>query len=456
MGSCSSGARSEVYNLPMLRFSAAAQRDPATPRVRPSAAPFAAALLGLALGIAAVPGCGGSASRPRGAASASGGSDAGGSAGKTGSGGTTTDVATTGTGGASGTADALDGVGGAGGAGGADRPDGDAATAADAPSTDTAETGGEVGGPDVAAVSPITKVVPTAGCGQVAVAGAGTVMTMGTKPPGCADSRCGPWAYPRDYFVYLPQGYVNTKAYPLVIMGPGCMGTAQNIYALNDGTAANAGNSVIRVGIAPPPNTIGHATNPNQGCFDDKEGDDSVDWVFYETLYDKLATQLCFDRNRVFAGGDSSGGWWANEMGCKYAGDDTRPIRGVLTNNAGLPTESRSVPTCTAKPMAGFWVYEFDDTSASFSTGSRVPIARAMKVNECTPGISVDTAEVDDFPIGGGNPATTCKQIRGCPPLYPLVFCRLPRTNFGNHDAVYNPGASTFLKQFSTGAFIAP
>ena len=36
---------------------------------------------------------------------------------------------------------------------------------------------------------------------------------------------------------------------------------------------------VVRVGLTPAPNSIGHGTNENQGCFDDKEGDDSVDWV---------------------------------------------------------------------------------------------------------------------------------------------------------------------------------
>ncbi len=196
-----------------------------------------------------------------------------------------------------------------------------------------------------------------------------TMTTSGTKPAGCADSVCGAWTYPRDYYVTLPKGYVNNKAYPIVFEGPGCGGQGTDVYGLNDPTAGNTGNvnnTVIRVGLTPPPNAIGHATNPNQGCFDDKEGDSSVDWVFYENLYDKLASTICFDKNRVFASGNSSGAWFSNELGCKYAGDPTRPVRGIMPNTGGLPTTpAPQVTTCSSKPMAGMWVGENMDPEKS-------------------------------------------------------------------------------------------
>jgi hypothetical protein len=285
----------------------------------------------------------------------------------------------------------------------------------------------------------------------------GTIVTMGTKPAGCADSLCGPWMYTREYFVTLPTGYVNTRAYPLVFQGPGCGATGTANYPLNDGMGGpgSVGNSVIRVGLTPPPNTIGHATNPGQGCFDDKEGDDSVDWVFYENLWDKLAAVLCFDKNRVFASGNSSGAWFSNEVGCKYAGDPLHPIRGIMPNTGGLPTEPQYVPTCTNKPMAGMWIHEINDATNPFS-GNKVAIQRAMQVNGCTIGTNYDNTMFDDFPIGGGNPATTCKKIRGCPDIAPLVVCALPGNGHGSHDNVANPGFSTFIKLFSAPPLITP
>jgi hypothetical protein len=224
-----------------------------------------------------------------------------------------------------------------------------------------------------------------------------------------------------------------------------------NVYPLN----SNADNTVIRVGLTPPPNEIGHATNPSQGCFDDKEGDDSVDWVFYESVYDKLADQLCFDKNRVFASGNSSGAWFANELGCKYAGDATRPIRGVLTNGGGLPYQPQYTPTCTDKPLAGMWIADTPDVTDAFNN-FKFAINRAMKVNGCTIGTSVDNAESDDFPIGGGNLDNSCKKVRGCPELAPLTFCWIRGSANSNHDTVANPGFSTFLKLFSKSPFLTP
>lgn len=307
----------------------------------------------------------------------------------------------------------------------------------------------------------ITAVVKTAGCGMdptgltPSTAVRGTVMTSGTKAADAADSKKGPWSYEREYFVTLPANYDKNKAYPIVFQGPGCGGGGKDVYPLTPDamTPGNVNNTVIRVGLTPPPKDIGHATNPNDGCFDDKEGDDSVDWTFYEVLYDKLAASICFDKNRVFASGNSSGSWFSNELGCKYAGDPTRPVRGIMPNTGGLPTEAKYVPTCTTKPMAGMWVHEINDMTNSF-TGNKVAIARAMAVNGCTIGNGYDNTMFDDYPIGGGQAANVCKKIKGCPELYPLVVCALPGSAHGSHDNVTNPGFSTFLKMFSAGTFI--
>jgi len=349
-----------------------------------------------------------------------------------------------------------------GGAATAGSTTGGASTAGSGPTAGASGTG--TGG--AAPGGDLTKVVKSAGCGKATTVQSGakvTLATMGTKDANCADklggqARCGLWGQagsawmttplPRDYYVNLPANYDMNKAYPLVFEGPGCGGKGTDIYPLTD-----VANQVIRVGVSPPPNSIGHGTNENQGCFDDKEGDDSVDWVFYENMYDKLSQDVCFDRNRVFSAGNSSGSWFSNELGCKYAGDATRPVRGVLPNTGGLPTDPAWVPKCTTAPMAGMWVHEINDMTNGFA-GNKVAIARAMKVNGCTGATGYDDATLENFPIGGGNPDDTCKLIKNCPALHPLVVCALPGKEHGSHDNVVNPGFSTFIKQFSAGAFI--
>jgi hypothetical protein len=296
----------------------------------------------------------------------------------------------------------------------------------------------------------LSEVASTVGCGSDPgqVLGSlvmSTIMTSGTKALDCADSRCGAWAFSRDYWVRLPTGYTNTKAYPLVFEGPGCGGHGNN---LDNVPLFNA--SVIVVGLSPSVDAQAfHATNPGQGCFDTMEGDDSVDFVFYETLYDRLASTLCFDRNRVFAAGFDNGGWLANELGCKYAGDAARPIRGVMVDNGGLPTDQRFVPTCTTKPMTGFWSHDVSSPASPF-TGDIVAINRALVVNGCTPtGVTYANAAFEPFPLSGAV-VNSCKRFPGCPALFPVIVCPLLNNARSGHPDVAGPGWPTFLELFPT------
>jgi hypothetical protein len=339
-------------------------------------------------------------------------------------------------------ASAQAGAGGGAATAGATGTDGGTdATTGTGGATGAAGTSGPLGGD-------ITKVLPTAGCGTDPGIMAGkttmfTIQTMGTKPtacgmPGavpnncCADSNCAPWSYNRQYFITLPAGYDKTKAYPLVLEGPGCGSDGQGVYGLSYMGQNNVNNTVIRVGLTPPPNTIGHATNPGQGCFDDKEGDSSVDWVFYEDLYDHLSTTLCFDRN------------------------SKRPVRGILPNTGGLPNQPQYEPTCTNSPMAGMWVGDAEDPENAFSNNV-FAISRAMKVNNCAQStfLTSNLPGYPNFTIGGGNSASVCKQIPNCPTLYPLVVCLVDNKTHDSHDAIANPGFSTFLTMFENAPLLS-
>ncbi len=402
-------------------------------------------------------GTSGSAGATGSSAGANGSAGVNGSAGTSGSAGTNGTAGSTGTAGATATAGST-GTAGAGTAGGAG-PDGGAGSG----------TGGSSVGTD------LTKVVPSAGCGMDPGQAVGSlvmhqIQTSGTMLAGCDDSNCSatkptPWMYTRDYWVQLPTGYDKTKAYPIVFEGPGCSGHGNNLYTI---PAFNS--TVITVGLSPSDSGDGkggtgngaqayHATNPGQGCFDDKNDDSSVDWPFYETLYDQLASTLCFDRNRVFAGGNSSGAWFSNELGCKYAGDAKRPVRGIMPNTGGLPTDPKYVPTCTTKPMAGFWSHEVGDLTNPFS-GNIIAMDRALQVNGCTVSAGVtETYEnatmANNFtPFTVGTDSTSCKRYKGCPDITPMVVCPLPGNNHADHASVVDPGWPAFLSLFSTGTLI--
>lgn len=309
----------------------------------------------------------------------------------------------------------------------------------------------------ITATNPLLAVRRTAGCGVAPTQQLGTfvkhsLVTSGTKAHDCAakdsDGKpvCGPWTVAREYAVSLPAGYDPNRAYPLVLQGPGCGGSATDVYTLENAAGPGVGSQVIRVGFTPPPASVGHGTNPNQGCFDDKESDDSVDFAFYEQLLDNLKKELCYDESRVFAVGNSSGSWLANELGCKYAGDMRgHAIRGVIANTGGLPTEPAFRPTCSNAPMAGMWIHEVGDPTNPFS-GNLVAINRALVVNGCS-SKTYETTPFESYPIGGGNPDSTCKRAQGCPDAYPVVVCALDGNAHAPHDNVVNPAASTYLSQ---------
>jgi len=362
-----------------------------------------------------------------------------GGAGPAGAGGAATDGGATG--GEAGAIVSVDGSAGAGGAG-----------------VDGAAGGGGTGGGGAVVVD-LTKVVPAgAGCGKDPPAALvpGTlvqqsIMTMGDKGTMCADAKCGAWTDTREYYVRLPTGYDKNKPYPILFEGPGCGGHGNNLYQI-----PILDSTVIRVGLTPSAYWQKyHSTNPGQGCFDDKEGDDSVDWVFYEDLYDQLASTTCFDRNRVFFGGNSSGAWLANEAGCKYAGAAKYAVRGVMPNTGGLPTDPKYVPTCTDKSMAGLWVRNDNQFGDQIDT-SLVAINRALKVDGCMPdGVSFATATFESFAIGMAD-TTSCKRVTGCPAVAPLVVCSLPGNSHTSNDATVDVAWPAFLDLFSKAPLLTP
>ena len=115
-----------------------------------------------------------------------------------------------------------------------------------------------------------------------------------------------------------------------------------------------------------------------------------------------------------------------------------------MPNTGGLPTEAAYEPTCTNKPMAGIWVGETMDPENSFA-GNVVGINRAIAVNGCKGG-DWPNSPTNNYAIGGGNADTVCKQITGCPALYPLVVCLLPGNQHQSHDSIANPAFTTFLE----------
>jgi hypothetical protein len=93
------------------------------------------------------------------------------------------------------------------------------------------------------------------------------------------------------------------------------------------------------------------------------------------------------------------------------------------------------------------WIHRADGVTTPFAV-AKAAIEHAMSVDHCTPSDSYDSAQFDNFPIGGGKTDDTCKLIRGCDPLYPLVVCPVPGPSQNGNIDIILPGFSVFADMF--------
>jgi poly(3-hydroxybutyrate) depolymerase len=241
-------------------------------------------------------------------------------------------------------------------------------------------------------------------------------------------------AHKRAYYVWVPEDYDNNKPYRVVHIMYGCgdkyAGATATYKLFNEDPQA------IYVGLNMPP--AGVADNEGT-CYNDDGGADATEWEFFDLVNQQLDANFCFDKNRVFAAGYSSGSWVAQMFGCYFSGfDSTRKfgkdlsLRGEMTVTGGLP----DVPACSTKPVASLWIHDASD-SANQISGSLINLDRILALNKCT--------GKDTTPWGEDALKTICKQYTGCPADYPVVFCT---TTGRNHDS-QNDNALPAFSQFA-------
>ncbi|HEY0711200.1 MAG TPA: hypothetical protein VGF45_00880, partial [Polyangia bacterium] len=317
--------------------------------------------------------------------------------------------------GAGGTSSSTGGRAGSGGAGGSGM-----AAPPDAATTDGAD--GAPAGPGwggVAGVRDLSPVNPSMGCGSDPGQALGSwVMarvTMMPKPIRGTGTR--------EYYIKLPTNYDNKKPYRLVFVAPGCTGKGNNMF---DYTMAAGTEGVIQIGLNPEPGVW------LTECFDDKKTD-SIEYQFLETLLDIANKKLCFDQNRVYMTGHSSGGWLSNQMGCTYG---SKLIRAIAPSSGGLATGVGVEPRCTDLPTPGIWSHNENDNPR----GTEIAITRALRVNRCQGGFA-------DSPRAPWMGEQFCQQFTTCPAQFPIVYCHPPT---GGHLGNLGPQPARAWKFFKS------
>jgi poly(3-hydroxybutyrate) depolymerase len=270
-----------------------------------------------------------------------------------------------------------------------------------------------------------------AGAGQAGAGGASTALNStgcGTLPtqslamyakfPETVAGVPSAWTN-RDYFVWLPNNYDPTRAYPTVFVGPGCGGTGDQGIPIMKASQTDA----IVVGLDPDP------AGEGRQCFNSESYPDPEEPYFNETLKE-VEANYCVDKSKLFIEGFSSGSWLANLVGCVDGG----VIRGQ-GNASGCMQGAH--PTCKG-PIAYIAGHDMNDGSNSYQCGEDNR-DRIVKLNGC----STETEPYDPGPDVKAPAGATisCVQYKDCMPGYPVVWCTT--TGLGHNDQT-TTGLSTF------------
>ena len=326
-----------------------------------------------------------------------GGSGGGGSAGRGGGGGSS--------GGTSGTAGSGSAGSGAGGSTGGTAGSGSAGTGGSAGGSG-GSTGGSAGG-NTGGNSGGSGGSPTDGSAQAesgpADAGYAPPAGEGDRSAGCAvmnglpegDSTLMVGGAARSFRLRLPEGYTNSKAWPLVLALHPNGGSGIGYW---DGTGRNIRQVVRDKAILVLPLARG-----GNGDWDWR-GNLPADNAYFEALLTRLKDRLCVDTRRIFAMGFSGGGSYAGVLGCLR-----QDIRAIATGGAVIYFQPNA---CTSKPAA--WV--------TIGDGELIA-GREMFRDHFRGAAGCQTGSTPATPAG-------CVAYTACAAATPVQFCRHP----GGHE----------------------
>jgi poly(3-hydroxybutyrate) depolymerase len=290
-----------------------------------------------------------------------------------------------------------------GGSGGMAVPD--AAATGDAEPIDdpepTTDGGAATGDAGMAPPPSPTTTTPSVACG------------MGKPAPaqGYHDIQVG--ALARKYILRLPTTYDGKKPWPVIFAFHGAGGQDATTFDKGFGfRAANGEKAVLVFGEALPRPQGGRSWMI----------DTAANMAYMDALIDWLKSNVCIDASRLFATGQSSGGYFSQTLGCQRG----HVFRAVAPSSGGI----RDFVNCMGNP--GVWM-----SHGTGDSGTAKDVADAKKYwlehKKCTS----MTKPVDPSP---------CVEYQGCVDDIPFVFCE---HNGGHPWPPYaTKGVWTFFSRF--------
>jgi polyhydroxybutyrate depolymerase len=130
-------------------------------------------------------------------------------------------------------------------------------------------------------------------------------------------------------------------------------------------------------------------------------------------LYDKITTDYCIDKARVFAAGESSGGDFSSILGCEHA-DKIRAIAPCATKNVSQYPLDATKRTCTGQ-VAAIVIHGKNDNVVGPENGPKTRDFYAA-LNHCGTMTEQVTGYTDTL--------SNCVLYQDCDENYPVYWCQ--------------------------------
>lgn len=224
----------------------------------------------------------------------------------------------------------------------------------------------------------------------------------------------------RTYVLVVPRTYDPAKTYPLVLVFHGQPGTAKGFHDYYPFEAASQQDAII---------AYPDGTNREWNLYEASATNE--DMIYIKDLIDALAAKYTIDKTRVLGDGYSNGGFFINQLACRFAG----LLKAISVHAGGAPGEPlvMNPPTwpngylkCeSGGPIAAIVLHGADDGVVTVGSGDFDAMYWAY-VNGCQTTRSATT------------PAP-CQKHDGCPADKPVHWCLVP----GLGHRVWSQGAAT-------------
>lgn len=284
-------------------------------------------------------------------------------------------------------------------------PGGGGSSATGGASSGAPSTGGSGGGAGGMTAGGKAAPDPSAGCGKAnpQLGSAGSPLNVSNH----------------QYYVKVPASYDGMKPFPLIFMfNP--TGNPIDWAEKNAGFEKNgAKDGAIRV--------YPHPLNMQSGW-------GAGDVSFFKPLYDKVTADLCVDKARMFAAGESSGGDFSSILGCEHA-DLLRSVGPCATKNVGQYPLDVSRRKCTGQVTAVV-IHSLLDKVVMATNG---PPTRDFyrSLNHC--------GEVTTPVMNYTHKEANCVEYQGCDDGFPVFWCQHEDPNYEGTFHGWPAFAANFL-----------